>query len=979
MGAGTECHAPLETVRVEESTDRDDYHVLPVEGVAKRLDVDVHTGLSTNEASRRLQVFGENQIRSSGGSNIARILIRQCANIMSAVLVAAMILSFVTKDFIEGTVIALIVVTNVIIGFFQEYKAERTMEALRKMTAPTSNVLRDGRQKTIPTIHVVPGDVLLLKNGDAVGADSRIFSEQVLSIDEALLTGESCAVDKVHIPVGKGSSYVPLGERTSMAFASTVVISGRGKGIVVRTGMQTEIGKIATSVELASGSAEKTPLQKSIDSMAVVLLAVALALAFLVFAAHKFAYSNDIALYAVSLAIAVIPEGLMAVVTLTMAFGVRVMAAHRVLVRRVNILEVLGHVTNICSDKTGTLTQAKMAVAALWLPAEDHIAVQRPTSGSVLNPTPGPSSPYAILQTAAGTEPKALSTDLSSVALCTSLCNMAELTFDPITTTWHGIGEGTEIALQVFAHRLEVGKPALLEKGWQILAEFPFDSSVKRMSTIYTSPDQVGGISFAKGAPECIIGMCDHIQRNGVSEAIGLGDLRSLVLPAVTEMAQQGMRVLAFATRLVPQIRSHEDARSLPREDLEKHMTFLGLTGIFDPPRAETQQSIELCHRAGIAVHMLTGDHEATAVAIAKQVGILTTSPGNETGRVATSKTFDELVDCEIDRLPELPLVIARCSPQTKIRMVQALHRRSRIVMMTGDGVNDAPSLKVANVGAAMGKTGSDVTKQASDIVLTDDNFASIVRAVSEGRRIFRNIQCFVCVLVGGNVGELVALTIGLFVFRTSSGAAVFPLSPVQILVNNFITGTPSALALGLEKHVYHIMEQPPRPAGSGLFDNELIADILFFGFVLGALSTTNFVLVVYLLGIGDTTTYDCNHDYSNACDVIFRARGCLFATLTILMLLHTYNCRRRRESVWNPRFFEQAFENPYIAYALAVGIAITLISLYVPGLNLDVFKQAPIGLTEWGLVALSIVIFIAVSECYKFVKRRTLDDPRPA
>ncbi|XXQ31721.1 P-type Na(+) transporter [Plasmodiophora brassicae] len=979
MGAANERRAPLEGVRIETSTDRDDYHVLPAEDVAKILDVDVNTGLSTNEASRRLQVCGENQLRSSGGSDIVRILIGQCANIMTVVLVAAMILSFVTKDFIEGTVIGFIVIANIIIGFFQEYKAERTMEALRKMAAPTSNVLRDGRQKTIPTIHVVPGDVLLLKNGDAVGADSRIFSEQVLSIDEALLTGESCAVDKVHIPVGKGSSYVPLGERTNMAFASTVVISGRGKGIVVRTGMQTEIGKIATSVELASGSAEKTPLQKSLDSMAIVLLVVAFALAFLVFAAHKFAYSNDIALYAVSLAIAVIPEGLMAVVTLTMAFGVRVMAAHRVLVRRVNILEVLGHVTNICSDKTGTLTQAKMAVAAVWLPAEDHIAVQRPTSGSVLNPTPAPSNPYAILQTAAGTEPKASSTDLSRLTLCTSLCNMAELTFDPITTTWHGIGEGTEIALQVFAHRLEFGKPALLEKGWQILAEFPFDSSVKRMSTIYTSPDQVGGIAFAKGAPECIIGMCDHVQRNGVSEAIELDDLRSLVLPAVTEMAQQGMRVLAFATRLVPQIRSHEDARSLPREDLEKHMTFLGLTGIFDPPRAETQQSIELCHRAGITVHMLTGDHEATAVAIAKQVGILTTSPGNETGRVATSKTFDELDDGGIDRLPDLPLVIARCSPLTKIRMVQALHRRSRIVMMTGDGVNDAPSLKIANVGAAMGKTGSDVTKQASDIVLTDDNFASIVRAVSEGRRIFRNIQCFISVLVGGNVGELVALTIGLFVFRTSSGAAVFPLSPVQILVNNFITGTPSALALGLEKHVYHIMEQPPRPAGSGLFDNELIADILFFGFVLGALSTTNFVLVVYLLGIGDTTTYDCNHDYSNACDVIFRARGCLFATLTILMLLHTYNCRRRRESVWNPRFFEQAFENPYIAYALAVGIAITLISLYLPGLNLIVFKQAPIGLIEWGLVALSIVIFIGVSECYKFVKRRILDDPRPA
>ncbi|SPQ94861.1 unnamed protein product (mitochondrion) [Plasmodiophora brassicae] len=979
MGAANERRAPLEGVRIETSIDRDDYHVLPAEDVAKILDVDVNTGLSTNEASRRLQVCGENQLRSSGGSDIVRILIGQCANIMTVVLVAAMILSFVTKDFIEGTVIGFIVIANIIIGFFQEYKAERTMEALRKMAAPTSNVLRDGRQKTIPTIHVVPGDVLLLKNGDAVGADSRIFSEQVLSIDEALLTGESCAVDKVHIPVGKGSSYVPLGERTNMAFASTVVISGRGKGIVVRTGMQTEIGKIATSVELASGSAEKTPLQKSLDSMAVVLLVVAVALALLVFAAHKFAYSNDIALYAVSLAIAVIPEGLMAVVTLTMAFGVRVMAAHRVLVRRVNILEVLGHVTNICSDKTGTLTQAKMAVAAVWLPAEGCTAVQRPASGSVLNPAPAPSNPYAILQTAAGTEPKALSTDLSSLTLCTSLCNMAELTFDPISTTWHGIGEGTEIALQVFAHRLEVGKPALLEKGWQILAEFPFDSSVKRMITIYTSPDQVGGIAFAKGAPECVIGMCDHIQRNGVSEAIELGDLRSLVLPAVTEMAQQGMRVLAFATRPVAQIRFHEDARSLPREDLEKHMTFLGLTGIFDPPRAETQQSIELCHRAGITVHMLTGDHEATAVAIAKQVGILTTSPGNEVGRVATSKTFDELDDGGIDRLPELPLVIARCSPQTKIRMVQALHRRSRIVMMTGDGVNDAPSLKIANVGAAMGKTGSDVTKQASDIVLTDDNFASIVRAVSEGRRIFRNIQCFVSVLVGGNVGELVALTIGLFVFRTSSGAAVFPLSPVQILVNNFITGTPSALALGLEKHVYRIMEEAPRPPGAGLFDNELIGDILFFGFVLGALSTTNFVLVVYILGTGNTTTYDCNHDYSNACDVIFRARGCLFATLTILMLLHTYNCRRRRESVWNPRFFEQAFENPYIAYALAVGIAITLVSLYLPGLNLDVFKQAPIGLVEWGLVALSIVIFIAVSECYKFVKRRILDDRRPA
>ncbi|GAA5804028.1 hypothetical protein HPULCUR_009514 [Helicostylum pulchrum] len=957
------------------------YHTMDLDTIAQLLKTDLEDGLSDNVIDERRAEYSFNEMEGEGGVNPVKLMAKQFMNIMVLILLIAMAVSFAFNDYIEGGVICAIMLLNAVVGFMQEYKAEKTMDSLRQMASPTSQVIRNGHQKTIATRELVPGDVVILKSGDVVGADCRVIESFNMNIDEALLTGESLPVDKI-ADVIPGED-VPLGDRVNMTYSSTVLTKGRGKAVVTAVGMQTEIGKIAKRL-LDSGDSSKTPLQKSLDRMALVLLAIAIISVIIVFGSAKFVITNEVVLYAISTSISVIPEGLIAVVTLTQAFGVSSMAKSKALVRRLVALELLGSVTNVCSDKTGTLTQSKMVLTRLWRPSTGFYTVGGlgfDIEGEVKSETDG------TIVTKENMDP-----GFQTMVNTAALCNMAELRKEKEEGGgWSGIGDPTEIALQVFAHKLNNGKPTLVKKdgpdSWKLVAEYPFDSSVKRMSVLCRAPDG-SHVAFLKGATERVLESCVGMLMSdeGDVKPMSPQELEDMVLPKVETLARGGLRVLSLAMRRIKH--SGEIAHdTFIRETVEREMIFVGLVGIYDPPRKESKLAVEECHLAGITVHMLTGDHIATATAIAREVSIVpatygleddpelyqrikeTAAPHLGDGKenlVMSAQSFDKLTVEEIDALPDLPLVIARCSPDTKVKMIEALHRRKRIAGMTGDGVNDSPSLKEADIGIAMGENGSDVAKQAADIVLVDDNFATIVKAVEEGRRVFSNISRFVVHMVSGNVAELTPLLLGL-AFRDSTGTSVFPMTPIQILFNNILTSSPPAMSLGLEPIHDNQMLEPPRTEKEGLFRKSNLMDIMFYGIVIGLICLCNFVVVMYGWGTGNFGN-DCNHGYNTSCEEVFRARGALFATLTILVLLHGFTCRDLINSTWSIKALRGP-QNKYLYYSTAFGFVLLIIALYVPGLNTQVFKHRGIS-WEWGMTVASVIVYIAIVEAYKWAKR---------
>ncbi|KAJ2858933.1 hypothetical protein GGH94_006366 [Coemansia aciculifera] len=973
------------------------YHILDTDQVFIDLDVNHTTGLSTSEAERRLTVHGSNEMRGGGRPSAFKILIRQLSNLMTLILIAAIVVAFVIKDWVEAGVLIGVIAFNTAVGFLQEFKAEKTMDSLRKMSSPTSRVLRNGHQVVVPTMDLVPGDVLYLESGDVIGADCRLFEVFNFDTDEALLTGEALPISKE--VAAFADPELPLGDRINLAFASTTVTKGRAKAVVYATGMSSEVGKIAKKL-MDTDKNRMTPLQKGLHKMSWVLLGIASVSVLIVFGANKFKVNSDVLLYAIGLAIATIPEGLIAVVTLTMSMGVSTLAKKRALVRQLVALESLGSVTNICSDKTGTLTQSKMVLVRAWLPEEGVLRVAglgfEPVGIITKTRQLVKSSETARVNFAEGEKSRLLdenttetvtvdqttaSPNVRRLAEAAALCNMSEIKCDAATGEWFGIGDPTEIALQVFASKLSMGKPLLTSDThqWSVVSEYPFDSGIKRMSVVAVNNLTGEKLLFLKGATERVVPCCTERQDGEITTAIESDDLQTYLDPRIQEMARDGLRVLSIAYRHLTKEESQIDMNKADREGVELNMTFLGLVGIYDPPRPESLPSVMECYRAGIQVTMLTGDHPATAAAIARQVGILQSEDEAENDShvavtmgqlVMTAREFDSLSDEEIDALPELPHVIARCSPDTKVKMIQAMHRRNGIVAMTGDGVNDSPSLKFADVGIAMGLSGSDVAKQASEIILTDDNFATIVRAIREGRRIFNNIQRFCCVLVGGNVAELICLLFGL-AFRDKLNETVFPLSPVAILVNNLLTGTPPAMALGLEKAWPTIMDEPPRPPTSGLFSWEVQADIVFYGFSIGLLSISNFWLIISGFGDGNMAEH-CNKGYTEECDLVFRARGAVFATLTLGILLHAYNCRRIRGPMWSWNMLKRFHENKFLLGGFISGTILCLLCMYVPGLNTSVLKMKGIS-WEWGVVLITLLVFLILSELYKFGKRRLL------
>ncbi|KAL4804215.1 hypothetical protein BDV18DRAFT_142725 [Aspergillus unguis] len=1002
-------------------------YCLPFETVLTELGTRFDEGLTKDEAACRLQQYGPNQLDEGEGVSVLKIFVRQVANAMMLVLILAMAVSFGIQSWIEGGVIAAVIALNIVVGFFQEYAAEKTMESLHSLSSPTGTVSRDGETFSVPSAEIVPGDMVELRTGDTVPADIRLVEAVNFETDEALLTGESLPVQKECDSTFKEETGP--GDRLNIAYSSSTVTRGRARGVVVNTGMATEIGSIAAALRATNskrrpvkhgpeGETKKrwylqawtltgtdavgrflgvnvgTPLQRKLSKLAVLLFGIAVLFAIVVMAANKFSDDNEVILYAVGTGLSMIPACLVVVLTITMAVGTKRMVERNVIVRKLDSLEALGAVTNICSDKTGTLTQGKMVVKKAWIPSCGTYSVGN--SNEPFNPTTGDVtftevSPMNFDEEKEGPVAENVESlvdgnraleDFLDVA---SMANLSHV-FKSEEGDWRARGEPTEIAIEVFASRFNWNRDRWTKGSkptWYQKAEFPFDSTVKRMSVIFskTTPDGEHNMIFTKGAVERIVDACTTAVWEGSSEPSALtDDKKNQIFQNMEELAKLGLRVLALAHRPYDEKVRLLEGSELNRDEIEKDLCFLGLIGLYDPPRPETAGSIAACYRAGITVHMVTGDHPGTAKAIAQQVGILPedmTTVGADVANamVMTAAQFDRLSEDEIDDLPTLPLVIARCAPQTKVRMINALHRRGRFAAMTGDGVNDSPSLKHADVGIAMGQAGSDVAKDASDIILTDDNFASILNAVEEGRRIFDNIQKFVLHLLSENIAQACTLLIGL-AFKDLDGKSVFPLAPVEILWIIMITSGMPDMGLGMEVAAPDIMDRPPQTK-QGIFTWEIIVDILVYGLWTAALCLSAFSLRMWGFGDGDLAR-GCNSDYSEACDLVFRARATTFVCLTWFALFLAWEMVNLRLSFFrmqpgSKKYFTQwmydVWRNKFLFWSIMAGWITTFPILYIPKLNTVVFKHTGIS-WEWGIVFVEAVLFFIGVEAWKWAKR---------
>ncbi|KAH7094985.1 hypothetical protein FB567DRAFT_623306 [Paraphoma chrysanthemicola] len=1004
-------------------------HGLTVAQIVDELSTETWNGLNDAEAKSRLEDYGPNELGEAEGVSVVKILIAQVANAMTLVLIMAMAVSYGIRSWIEGGVVTAVILLNIVVGFFQEWSAEKTMDSLRSLSSPTARVIRGGQQFTIPSAEIVPGDVIEIKTGDTLPADIRVFDAVNFETDEALLTGESLPVRKQEdatFPEKTGP-----GDRLNVAYSSSNVTKGRAKGIVFATGTYTEIGAIAAQLRETKskvrpvkrkpdGKAKPhryleaytltftdaigrflglnvgTPLQRKLSKLAMLLFGIAVLCAIIVLAANKFNATQEVIIYAVATGLSMIPASLVVVLTITMAAGTKSMVKRHVIVRNLKSLEALGGVTDICSDKTGTLTQGKMIARAAWLPGvgtytiEDSTAPQDPTAGNLrFQPS---KSPQNIDMKAGGSVcgdivpaeklSSATSVGLQDFLNVASLANLAAVKKKD-DGVWEAHGDPTEIAIQVFAARFGMIRNDLV-KGeaaeWADLVELPFDSDVKRMSVImqHSSGDQY---AFTKGAVERVIQSCKTYIPNDAEDAVDISDFREEILRNMEALASLGLRVLALASKKFTG--KAEKGGEVDRASVESDMVFRGLIGLYDPPRPESAPAVRQCHEAGIEVHMLTGDHPETAKAIAIEVGILPSADRMKRiakdvskSLVMTATEFDDLSDDQVDQLQVLPLVVARCAPSTKVRMIEALHRRGRFCAMTGDGVNDSPSLKRSDVGIAMGQAGSDVAKEASDIVLTDDNFASILAAIEEGRRIFDNIQKFVLHVLAENVAQAGTLLVGL-AFKDSTGLSVFPLAPVQVVWIIMATSGLPDMGLGFERAVPDILQRPPQSLKTGIFTMEFLVDMVVYGLWITLLCLSSFVLVVFGFGDGSLGS-GCNEGYNESCELVFRARATTFACLTWFALFLAWEMIDRRRSFFrmqpdSKRYFTQwaidVWRNQFLFWAVVAGFVTLFPLIYIPKLNTVVFKHAPID-WEWGIVFISSFLFFAGVEAWKWGKR---------
>ena len=853
-------------------------------------------GLSSEEAARRLEANGRNRLADAPKKSLVRRFFEQMADPMILILLVAAaisgVLAVVQNDsFADVIIILAVVIVNAVLGVYQENKAEKAIEALQEMSAATSKVLRDGKIATVRSEELVVGDVVLLEAGDAVPADGRLLQSASLKIEEAALTGESVPVSKFIdlIRLSDGAKDVPLGDRKNMVYMGSTVAYGRGAAVVTATGMDTEMGKIAGA--LAEAEEGQTPLQIKLGQLSKVLTWLVLGICALVFVVQllragslNFELVLDSFMIAVSLAVAAIPEGLVAVVTVVLSIGVTNMSKRNAIIRRLTAVETLGCAQIICSDKTGTLTQNRMTVVDYFGDDEKRAA--------------------------------------AGMALC---CD-AELNEDGSVT-----GEPTEAALVVWANKLGLDKPGLKAKNLRC-GEAPFDSGRKMMSTVHLT--ETGCVQYTQGAPDVVIGRCTSYLKDGAAVPM-TEDYRAEILAANKAMADRALRVLAVAERLWS-----AEPKSYEPEDLEQDLCFTGLCGMIDPVRPEVRDAIVECRRAGIRPIMITGDHVDTAVAIARELGILSGDV-----KAVTGSQLDAMDDETFEKEYRNIGVYARVQPEHKTRIVNAWRRGGCVTAMTGDGVNDAPSIKSADIGVGMGITGTDVTKNVADMVLADDNFATIVGAVEEGRRIYDNIRKAIQFLLGSNMSEVLSIFTA-----TLMGFTI--LKPVHLLWINLVTDCFPALALGVEKAEPDIMDRRPREAKAGIFAGGMGFDILYQG-----LLVTLLVLFSYLVGCRFTSG---DWAFRNSADGMTMA----FLTMSMAEIFHSFNMRSQRSSI-----FRLGSLNWFLIGAAVASLIATTVVCEVPFLA-QAFGFARVGFAEYGIAIGLGACVIPVVELVKAVQR---------
>ncbi len=891
------------------------WHTLPADEVASLLGTDLERGLTAKEAAARLASDGPNRLRAEERGGAIRMFLGQFNDFMIWVLFVAVLLSAAEGQIPEAVAIMAILLLNGVLGFTQEYRAERAMEALKRMAAPEASVIRDGLEFSVPAEDLVVGDVVLLSSGDRIPADGRLAEVAALRVDEASLTGESHGSSKDAQALA--DQTLPLGDRRDMVFAGTAVTLGRGRLLVTSTGQDTEMGHIAEL--LAEQKSEPTPLQNELRGVGKRIAVAVLVIAAIVFAVGiirawlsmgggsfgtlltaSFIKALTLnLLVAISLAVAAIPEGLPAIVTVSLSLGVRLMARRNAIVRKLHAVETLGSTTFICTDKTGTLTRNEMVVRRMIVGTDRADILPdwaiRPVEG-----LPYPADRELLLTIAAS-------------------CNDSRFGADGRL-----IGDPTETALVVAADRLSGDRVRPTR-----VYEIPFDSERKRMTTVHELGD--ASVAYTKGAPDIVLALCTTARLAGRTVPM-TSDLAARLHSMNEDLAATGHRTLAFAMRELG------TGDPTDEEGLEQELTYVGILGMVDPPRAEVPAAIAACHRAGIHVAMVTGDHALTAAAIGAEIGLL------EGKRVVTGVELEAMSDEDLYRAVEDIRIYARVNPEHKLRIVDALQRRGHVVAMTGDGVNDAPALKKADIGVAMGQIGTDVSREAADMVLADDDFATIVEAIRHGRIVFANIRKFILFLLSCNASEVLIVFIGSFLTANPV------LLPLQLLWNNLVTDGLPALALGVDPGSPRVMDAPPRSAHEGILTRPNQRQVI----VQGALITVG-ALGVYVWG----EWFAPGHRYQ-------LGQTMLLTTMVLTQLLHSISFRSTRRSIWSA----ESLRNRWLVLALAGSFAAHLVVLYAPAVS-TIFKTVPLGLTDWGAVLVASAIPLVLMDAVKVLSAR--------
>ncbi|AZU61464.1 calcium-translocating P-type ATPase, SERCA-type [Neobacillus mesonae] len=869
------------------------FHEMEIKQVEKALETDFSTGLTTEEVKERTRRHGYNELAEGEKQSALLLFFSQFKDFMVLVLLAATLISGLLGEYIDAVAIIAIVILNGILGFYQERRAEKSLQALKELSAPQVSVLRDGHWTKVPSKEIVLGDILKFSSGDRIGADVRVIESNSLEIEESALTGES-------VPVAKHTDCLTnpnpgIGDMENTAFMGTMVTRGSGVGVVMATGMKTAMGQIAGLLQ--SAESQETPLQRRLEQLGKILITVALFLTVLVVVigimrGHEI---YEMFLAGVSLAVAAIPEGLPAIVTVALSLGVQKMIRQKAIVRKLPAVETLGCASVICSDKTGTMTQNKMTVTHLWSGEQtwsvDGIGYQ-PTGDF-----------YRNKQKVNPKEEKAL----QQMLIFGMLCNHSEIYQEEDEYILDG--DPTEGALLVSAMKAGFNRSRLLEE-FTIIKEFPFDSARKMMS-IHVKDRQGRHFIVTKGAPDVVLGICESVLWDGRSQFINQ-DKQTKVQNAVNQLASNALRTIAIAFKPIS-----SNTIILSEQEAENKLTLIGIQGMIDPPRPEVKDAVAECKAAGIKTVMITGDHVITAKAIATQLGILT-----KKSKVIEGKELSQMSVDELEAVVEDVSVFARVSPEHKLKIVKALQNRGHIVAMTGDGVNDAPAIKAADIGVAMGITGTDVAKEASSLVLLDDNFATIKAAIKEGRNIYENIRKFVRYLLASNVGEILVMLFAMIL------GMPLPLVPIQILWVNLVTDGLPAMALGLDQPEENVMKRGPRSPNEGVFSRGLGWKVISRGFLIGIVTLIAFIIAY--------------HDDPNELEY---AQTIAFATLVMAQLIHVFDCRSEISVLSrNP------FGNKYLVWAVISSMALMFAVIYYPPLQ-PVFHTLPIEAEDWLLI----------------------------